>query len=498
MPRFPLRRTAAAVLALTAAGVVRGAAHPAPQFIRQSAAVSALPGPAIDPTALSQLVDSVMRVGMADEHIPGAAVLVLDRGRVVLERGYGVADVATRRPVDPRTTRWPFASITKVVTATAVMRLVEQGRVRLDGDVNRYLTQARVPACACGPITPRQLLTHTDGLDELPGRRAESRGAVQPLGRFLSTRLVRAAPPGGITRYGSYGIALAGVLVEDVSGVPYPEYLRREIFSPLGMRQTTVGLPPGQEESVATPYEWADGSLRAIPYEWYHTTPTSSLVGTVDDLARFVALHLGDPPAVGVARVLRPATIRDMAAQHATVHRQVPGWGYGWQRSDTNGQHVVEHGGDIGGFSSLVVLLPDAGFGLVVVHHLEGSDLRFKLRQAILDRFFPDRRPIARPAAAPADPGAFAGIWLANNYCRSCAGGARAAQRFEITAQPGGSLRLWDQTWHAVGPLLFADASGRRRIGFQRDRGGAVVAVSAGAWRVLERAPPGLDGAGGR
>jgi len=138
------------------------------------------------------------------------------------------------------------------------------------------------------------------------------------------------------------------------------------------------------------------------------------------------------------------------------------------------------------------VLLPDEQFGLVVAHHLEGSNLRFTLEQAILDRFFPDRRPAAHALPVRGGMDAFAGTWLANNYCRSCPDGALTAQRFEITARGDGSLRLWGQTWHLVGPLLFADESGRRRIGFLRDGTGTIVAVSAGAWRVLERAPPGL------
>lgn len=447
------------------------------------------PAGRIDPAALAQLVDSVMRAGMAAEHIPGAAVLVLDHGRVVLDRGYGFADVDARRPVDPHATRWSFASVTKVVTATALMQLVERGRVDLDADVGRYLKVARVPERPYAAITPRHLLTHTDGLDELPGRRAEPGEALQPLETFLSTRLVRAAAPGGVTRYGSYGIALAGAIVEDASGLPYAEYVRREIFAPLGMTASTIGTPDPAAAGAATAYEWADGSLRRVAYERYHTLPTSSLVGTVDDLGRFAALHLGAGPPAGTARVLAPATIHDMAARHASVHPEVPGWGYGWQLDDANGQRIVEHGGDIGGFSSLVTLLPDSQLGIVVVHHLEGSSLRFRLRQAILDRFFADGRRPAAFESARRELGAFAGTWLANNYCRSCPGAAEEAQRFEITDNRDGSLTLWETRWRPIGPLLFADESGRRRIGFRRDAAGRVSAVSAGSWRVLERAP---------
>src|SRR6266404_3622648 len=124
---------------------------------------------------LDRLVDSVMRSGMAAERIPGAAVVVLDRGRIVLERGYGLADVAARRTVNPRTTLWPFASITKVFTATAVIQLIAGGRVDLATDANRYLRSVRIPGKSWPAITVANLLTHTDALDELPARQAPSR-----------------------------------------------------------------------------------------------------------------------------------------------------------------------------------------------------------------------------------------------------------------------------------------------------------------------------------
>jgi len=483
----PSSRHVALLLPLLATTAFATPAHPVAGDGRGPDRPRNPPATRIDPVALAQLVDSVMRAGMADEHIPGAAVLVLDHGRVVLDRGYGFADVAARRPVDPHATRWPFASVTKVVTATALMQLVERGSVELDADVGRYLKVARLPEGA--PITPRHLLTHTDGLDEIPGRRAEPGQPPQPLETFLSSRLARAAAPGQVTRYGSYGMALAGAIVQDVSGLPFAEYVRREIFAPLGMSASTIGTPDAADARVATAYAWADGSLRPVAYERYHTPPTSSLVSTVDDMARFAALHLGAGPPARAARVLAPATVRDMAAQHASVHPGVPGWGYGWQINDANGQRIVEHGGDIGGFASLVTLLPDSQFGVVVVHHLEGSNLRFRLKQAILDRFFADRRRPAAFESARRDLGDFAGTYLANNYCRSCPGAAARAQRFQVTDNHDGSLTLWDTGWRPIGPLLFADDTGRRRIGFMRDTSGRVTALSAGAWRVLERAP---------
>ncbi len=186
---------------------------------------------------LDHLVDSVMGSRMASEHIPGAAVLVLYKGKILLERGYGVADLASHRRVDPRTTLWPFASITKVFTATAVVQLAARGRIDLTKDANRYLSSVHIPRASWPPITVANLLTHTDALDELPGRQAPSRAMVQPLDQFLRDRLVRFGPPGTVTRYGTYGVATLGVLIQDVSGDSYEHYLARNLFGPLCPQQ---------------------------------------------------------------------------------------------------------------------------------------------------------------------------------------------------------------------------------------------------------------------
>jgi hypothetical protein len=178
-----------------------------------------------------------------------------------------------------------------------------------------------------------------------------------------------------------------------------------------------------------------------------------------------------------------------MASQHASVHPAIPGWGYGWQQDDDNGRHLIEHGGDIGGFSSLMTLVPDERFGILVMHHLEGGNLRFALKRAVMDRVFPDRRSRWRTRSITGDPAAYVGTYLANSYCRTCPGGAENAERFTVTWFRDESLGLWDQRWREVGPLLFAGEDGRQRIGFLRDSAGRIVAVSAGAWRVLERAP---------
>lgn len=445
--------------------------------------------PAIDSTALAALVDSVFAAGMTREHIPGGAFVLVQNGRILLAKGFGKADLVSGRPVRADRTIFPIASISKVFTATAVMQLVDRGQIALDTDVNRYLTALRVRPTYPQPITVAHLLTHTAGFDELPGRRVRAEAELVPLARFLEGRLIRVHAPGEVTSYSSYGMALAGLLVEDVSGEPFEEYLRRHIWAPLGMIRTFITVPNTRRGDLATAYELEGDTVVPIPYEVYQTPPTSSIVGTAVDMARFMIAHL-DNGRYGGARILSDSAAVTMHRQHATMHPLVPGWALGFQVDDANGRRVIEHGGDIGGFSALLTLLPDEDVGLYVVHDLEGSNLRFDVRQAVLDRFFPDRRPLAVPTRQPGSAERvrrFAGTYRASIFCHTCPGGGPNVQDFEVVANEDGTITVWDARWVEVSPLFFVRADGRARIGFAQDTSGRIVALTAGSWRVLER-----------
>jgi CubicO group peptidase (beta-lactamase class C family) len=437
---------------------------------------------------LEPWVDAAMASGMEEEHIPGAAFVLVRDGAVVLAKGYGKADVESGRPFNADRTIFPIASVSKVFTATAVMQLVEQGRVELEADVNRYLDFAKVPSTYPQPVTIAHLLSHTAGFDELPGRRVRSESELMPLGRFLADRLVRVHPPGKVTSYSSYGMSLAGLMVEDVSGTGFESYLRRHIWDPLGMKRTSIAVPDATS-TLATAYEREDGELAAVPYEIYQTPPAASILSTVEDMGRYmIALWQGG--RYGENGILREQRTDLMLRRRATMHPLLPGWTLGFQESDLNGLRIVEHGGDIGGFSSLLTLMPEQGVGFFIVHHLESNNLRFKLRQAILDRYFPDSRALKVPVPDPKSAAGlrrFAGKYRGNIFCHSCPDGGPNVQEFEVEANDDGTISIWGSRWVEVSPLYFVSADGRSRIGFAEDKSGRITALSAGSWKVLER-----------
>jgi CubicO group peptidase (beta-lactamase class C family) len=261
-------RSVAALLTLAALAGGTGCIASAAEQPASSAASADETGAAErEARQVAAVVDPLIRADIAATGIPGAAFVFVSDGRIVYQQGYGVSDVASRTAVDPETTVWPIASITKVITAIAALQLVDQGRVDLDADLNRYLKRVRVPAQGYPPLTLRHLLTHTAALDELPGRQFDGRTAPD-LGAFLDGRLLRYRAPGLLTACSTYGMALAGVLVEDVSGQRYADYVMQRVLRPAGMRHARVMATLGDEKGVATPYDVEDGKAQAIPYEW--------------------------------------------------------------------------------------------------------------------------------------------------------------------------------------------------------------------------------------
>jgi CubicO group peptidase (beta-lactamase class C family) len=324
---------------------------------------------AADPVALGAALDAVVPAQMARRHLPGAVVVVADRDGALLARGYGVADLERADPVDPATTAFRVASVSKLFTATAVVQLHERGRLSLDEDVNRALRRFQVPATFPEPITLRHLLTHTAGLAErFLGHRARTREGQLALGDYLAGRLpARFAPPGRIVSYANHGMALAGLVVEEASGRPFPRYVAEEILLPLGMTSSGFGMEPALVARLATGYVFAGGRHFPVPVDFRHETPSGSLITTGADMARFLAAQLRGGELDG-ARILAPESVAAMHARAFGHHPRQAGVGLGFLERRVGGLRAVGHDGDIIGWSARCLLVPERGLGLFVAH----------------------------------------------------------------------------------------------------------------------------------
>jgi CubicO group peptidase (beta-lactamase class C family) len=422
--------------------------------------------------------------GLPAEKLPGGVFIFVQHGRVVCAKGYGVSNLETRQPVVVDTTLWRIGSISKTMTATAVVQLADRGTIRMERDVNAYLRGVQVPGTYPSPVTPWHLLTHTAGFDELRGRSAPTQQDVQPLHRFLATRLVRPGPPGQVISYSSFGPALSGALVESVSGLAYEEYLTRNVWRPLGMTRTNV-TPPGR---LTPGYEVDGDSVVAAPWEWSHTAPAGMVNSTASDMGRFTTMLLGDHPSG--AGVLSSRARTSMVTRQITMHSGLPGVGLGLHEKRLNGQVLFEHGGDVSGSATLMVLLPEHGAGFFVATHREGSRFRYALQRRLMDQLFPTA--YEPPTAARAEPSwtrvdRFAGRFRYSSFCHTCNapvdGGA-----VPVTVNRDGTLSFRDKRWVRIGPLLFASADGRERLAF-RVIDGQPSHLLRGSFGLFERVP---------
>jgi CubicO group peptidase (beta-lactamase class C family) len=447
----------------------------------------------IDSAELAKFIDPLFSAQMTKEQIPGAVFILVQNGRVLYQRGYGYANLTDRKPVDPERTIWRIGSISKVFTATAVVQLADRGKYRLADDVNRYLRKFKVPPTFREPVTFEHLLTHTAGFDEIrPGTRADTPAELLPLGDFLATKLIRLRPPGRVISYSTYGITLGGYLVEQVSGLEFETYLTRNIWRPLGMFRTSIVVPDSLRRDLAEGYELENGANKPASWEWYHTTPASSINGSAADMGRFMIAHLQNG-RYGKARILSETSARLMHRQHATSHPMLAGFAFGFQEGFTNGERLLQHGGNVEGFSAQMTLIPEHGIGFFIATQHEPAQLKDIVQQALLDHYFPivEKPKPARPMAGYRQrTKRFAGTYELNQFCHSCGADRRQYTRVDVKANADGTISITGnpEPLVEVSPLFFRRLSGRGGgAAFREDASGRITQLAGDSWLVAER-----------
>jgi CubicO group peptidase (beta-lactamase class C family) len=335
---------------------------------------------------------------MAEEHIPAMAVAVAKDGRIVWEEGFGWANVARQVPATPHT-MFSVASVTKPMTATAVMRLVEQGRVHLDRPANDYLGDVKLGSGAWSPAgaTVRRLLSHTAGLPfhyewVYQGEGHRARTSSEVIARYG----VLINPPGTTFLYSNLGYGVLGEIMARVSGRSYAEVMQAEVFGPLGMTHTVVSNGAGLGDTAATRY-----ATEREPYPAYDLdTPAGGAVYTsAHDLTRFGMFHLGNR-LTGQARILTDSTRRLM--QRSATPASDEQYGLGWLIDDDHGVRRLYHDGDMPGVRARVNLYPDENLVVAVVTNQQtGAVDRVaeELAAALLPRYAAARRARAARTA---------------------------------------------------------------------------------------------------
>jgi CubicO group peptidase (beta-lactamase class C family) len=360
--------------------------------IATSAHAASTPGGITTPEEMESFMDGLISSQMSENHVPGAVMTVVKDGAVFLTKGYGYADLETRTLVDPEHTLFRPGSVSKLFVWTAVMQLVEQGKLNLDTDVNTYL-DFTIPTTFREPITLKHLLTHTPGFEDIN----QDLWALQvkdmyPLGEYLKTKIpARVFAPGKVIAYSNYGAALAAYIVERVSGLSFDAYVEQHIFTPLGIQHSTFRqpLPDKLTANMASGYNFLDGAYQKGDFELIEAYPAGSLSATAADMARFMIAHLQNG-RYGEQRILQEATAIQMHQPLFTHNPRLGGMTYGFLESTINGQSMVWHGGDTIFFHSGLFLFPEQNVGLFISTNSPGGEsVVAAVMKAFPKRYFP-------------------------------------------------------------------------------------------------------------
>jgi len=422
-------------------------------------------------------LDGLFPYGLAKNNLAAAVVVVVKDGQILVSRGYGYADIAANKKVDPATTLFRPGSISKTFLWTAVMQLVEQGKLNLDADVNQYLDFTIAPRDG-KPITMRDLMTHTPGFEETLKNLFSHDGQLPMSNEAWLKEWVpeRVFAPGEVSAYSNYGAALAGYIVQRVSGQPFDEYIEQHIYQPLGMQHATFRqpLPANLKGDMAKSY--VSASTPPKSFEMVVSDPAGGMSVSGEDMARFMIAQLQNGTYNNM-QILRPETAK---AMHDFTHYSVPGlmpMALGFYHMDRNGQTIIGHGGDTELFHSGMMLFLQQNVGIFVsIDGDKDGGLRKQLLDGFTDRYFPALPQLPQPTLGTARAH---GMLLAGRYIGSRGSFDNFLSIGNLLSQPkifmtpDGTLITPDfknmagqpRHWREVKPFLWLDDASGSHLG---------------------------------
>ncbi len=439
---------------------------------------------------LEALLDGLIPAQLQSRDIAGAVVAVVKDGQVLLAKGYGFADFAAKKPVVADKTLFRPGSISKVFTATAVMQLVEQGKLDLDRDITDYL-DFPIPKTYAEPITLRRLLTHTAGFEEtLKNLFVPSAREMRSIRDYLVAAMpARIFPPGQVPSYSNYGMTLAGYIVERISGEPFEKYIAAHILDPLRMEHSSFAqpLPDALAPNMSQGYIAAEQGPRT--FEFVPASPAGALSATATDMTRLMLALLGDGTLEG-GTILKPDSVRVMEARQFELHPDLHAIGLVLMDYSMNGQRIAGHGGDTIYFHSDMILMPETHVGLFISYNSAGARPgggRTEVIRTFLNRYFPEpvtAAPSIDVKTAQADGRAVSGVYNGSRRGESTLLKVAAVLgQVSVSADPDGVLIIEGlqnprgglKRWREIGPLLYREVDGPDLIAFRRDANGVVT-----------------------
>ncbi|HEY3889149.1 MAG TPA: serine hydrolase domain-containing protein [Caulobacteraceae bacterium] len=477
----------------------------------------------LDPAAVQKWVDRFFQANMAASHAPGAVMVVVDHGRVIVLKGYGVTTPVGGHPIDPDTTLFRIGSITKVLTAITATQLIEEGRIDPASDVNRYLKRIKVPSTYPQAVTVAELLAHEGGFGaDLRGVDAPTNAEANVSPARMQRLLVpRVRPPGRYIAYDNNGWGVLGLTLADATGVSYADLVRERVFEPLGMSHATIGIPDKDLGIViGEHYVSPDGRVMRIDHSMLR--PMEQGAGDASasgsDMARLMIALLQGGQIDG-KRVLSPAgysAITDFDAHR--LHPMLPGYGRALYEDRPDGHFAIRHDGGMAGSAASMELYPKEQIGVFFAvnarpyNPFDGETLTgliagvrmflfdpkpkvsmdefvpfLKFHEAFAKRFLPPAPPepvntAGVRALSDSDIAGLAGKYVPTSSQFASFVGNLQVQLIEgLQVRPagGGAVSIGGQVYRQVQPGLFEDPKTKARMAFHSDAYGDFIGPAA-------------------
>lgn len=442
-----------------------------------------------NPADIQTYVDGLVEPAMEQYHSASGVVAVMKGGEMLFAKGYGYRDIEKQLPVNPETTAFRVGSITKLFAWMSVMQLVEQGKLDLDADVNIYLTNFKIKDTYPGkPVTLRHLLTHTPGFEDGAGGYMITEDANRVIGLAESMakyQPTRVNEPGKVTSYSNYGTALAGLIVENVSGVPFNDYVKQNIYDVLGMNHSTIDEPLPAELAVDQALAYSsDGEYTPLAYSYItNFGPAGAMTASAYDMAILAKALLNDG-AYDERRILQPETLQQMLNENLAATESTGGFGLGFYWRHINNKTMFGHNGATGKYFSDFTMVPEDDLMVFVSFSgVGGAAIMSSFMQKFYSHFFPADMPAIEPPADFANRAAkYEGTYQGwrNNFTQ-LEGATRWTYDMKVEAMADNTLSIGGDAYVEVDSNLFRQVSGRNMVRFEETGGTIDSFVMRGA-----------------
>ncbi|RXZ78306.1 penicillin-binding protein [Paenibacillaceae bacterium] len=346
-------------------------------------------------------LDEIFTAEQAKPLFTGAAAVIVKDGKVLAQKGYGYADKEKQVKVDPASTVFRIASVSKTFTAAAIMQLVEQGKIDLKEDFRKYAGELKFDNPFNKPVTVEHLLTHTTGFQVQDVQAEDIHNDFDKVVSIEDYVIANMPPvvrePGSSYMYDNFASLLLGLIIEKVSGEPYETYMDKHLFQPLDMKNSGFLMEGKLKDNMAFSYDAADEKV-----ERFTVTPTvmphGGMLSTAEDVSKFMIAFLNGG-AADTNRILAEKTVKEMEEYRSAIHPLLPDTTYGFEApfqiaGAGSSSKVITKAGDMIGFSSYLFLIPEQNTGVFITYNKQTA-LRNVLYAQFINTFFPQ---YAKPA----------------------------------------------------------------------------------------------------